>query len=384
MKKQIRTSLESPSPLPRLGNLAGHERVLGLLERAMKEDRLFPALLFHGPPGIGKHTAAWAVAAALNCMARQNGDACGDCRSCRKIASFSHPDVKILESGQAAALAGRPLQIPPVSAPTTNRPAARLLIGQVRRLIKEIACPPYEGRRRVILVSNLESDPTMGCANALLKVLEEPPSRTIFILISGRPDRLPETIRSRCQALPFMPLSMTATAALLEGRGLPPPEARLRAAMCGGCPGMALNMEDQGKLILRDQILEALARSVKGPAAALRAAEDLPVAREDLQDLLSTLALVARDLMIAPFSTSMERWINLDRKDFLTRLAALIPASRAAYLLERIAWCQQAAERNLTPALMIQTLLLQAGGHLPVSSLESVWLEEEPGEAARL
>ncbi len=367
---------ETAPPLTRLTDLVGNARPRRLLMQAVAQGRLRPALLFHGPPGVGKFTAARAVAAALNCGAPEGGDACAACVSCRKVAAWAHPDVKVLESEAEARRAGRPVFFAEPGG--GGRASTRLLVGQVRRLLRETDFRPFEGRRRVVLVRHLESDPSHGCANALLKALEEPPSGTVFILTSARPERLPATVRSRCLALAFLPASRDELAAFLRGRGLPDQEASLRASLSGGRPGAAMDLDAEGGLRLRDAGLQALAAAAGGePLAALAAADALTPAPDELAELLSCLALIARDLMIWADGPGGALLVNVDRRADLEALAGRIPQARAARLRESIAWCQQAAERNVNPALMLQVLMLEAGGHLAASPLSVPWLEGE-------
>ena len=100
------------APLIPLSAVIGNVRPRLLLARALGEGRLSPGLLLHGPAGIGKFTAARALAAVLNCTAPDGADACGACASCRKVNAWSHPDIKVLESEADAQQAGRPLFFP--------------------------------------------------------------------------------------------------------------------------------------------------------------------------------------------------------------------------------------------------------------------------------
>ncbi len=371
------------TPLLPLSAVIGNHRPRHLLARALGEGRLFPGLLLHGPAGIGKFTAARALAAVLNCTVPDGADACGTCASCRKVNAWSHPDIKVLESEADAQQAGRPLFFPdPQASSRSGKPSARLLIGQVRRLLHETQFRPFEGGRRVLIVRHLESDPTMGCANALLKSLEEPPPGTSFILTSARPDRLPETIRSRCQVLAFLPPSRDETSAFLTQRGIPAEEAALRTALSGGRPGVALALDAENGLVLRDGILSALATAAGGEALdALLAADALVPAAGEMPGLLALFALVASDLPLLPVDPAHKLVTNLDRMPELDDLARLITPGRAAVLVERITWSEQALERHVNPGLMLQTLLLEAGGHLPREPLTAPWLEPDGAPA---
>jgi DNA polymerase-3 subunit delta' len=161
-------------------------------------DALPPSLIFAGPAGVGKRLTAIAVAQALNCQRPSpqapshqpraaspeppapSIDACGACAACTRIARGVHPDVLVLEPGDNGSIR----------------------IDQVREVIDRAAYRPFEGRRRVVIID--PADALVAAAqNALLKILEEPPSSSIFILVAPRPDVLLPTVRSRCIRLWF-------------------------------------------------------------------------------------------------------------------------------------------------------------------------------------
>jgi DNA polymerase III subunit delta' len=160
-------------------DIIGHRRLLDLLARSIARQTLPPSLIFEGPTGAGKRATAIAVAQALNCM--QSGpDACGECAACGKITRGVHPDVLIVEPGDSGSIK----------------------IEQVRDIADRANYRPFEGRRRVIIID--EADALVTAAqNALLKTLEEPPSTSVFILATARPDMLLPTVRSRCIRLRF-------------------------------------------------------------------------------------------------------------------------------------------------------------------------------------
>src|SRR3954466_627265 len=178
-------------------DVVGHPRLVQLLSRSAAGGTLPPSLLFAGPAGIGKRLIAVAVAQALNCLTTRDAqipnpdaqipnpesripsfDACGTCAACTRIARRMHPDVLIVEPGDNGSIK----------------------IDQVRDIIDRAAYRPFEGRRRVVIVD--EADALVPAAqNALLKTLEEPPSSSVFILVSARPDALLPTVLSRCPQL---------------------------------------------------------------------------------------------------------------------------------------------------------------------------------------
>ena len=161
--------------------LTGEEKVVAQLRRAIERDRVPHAYLFSGPSGAPLYDAAISLAMALSCQVRR-GDACGECDACAKIAGAIHPDVVTLLREGAA-------QIVPIESVRTQ-------------VIARLGLPPHEGPVRVFIVEEATSL-APPAANALLKTLEEPPARTLFVLCTTAPEQLLPTIRSRCQRIRF-------------------------------------------------------------------------------------------------------------------------------------------------------------------------------------
>jgi DNA polymerase III delta' subunit len=169
----------------RLSEIRGQDRAIARLRAAIAADRVHHAYLFTGPANSGKRTTALALASALNCV-NAPGEGCDECDPCAKIAAGIHPDVVVLEREGAA-------QIVPIESIRAN-------------IIARVGLPPHEARVRVFVLeeaSVIALQP--AAANALLKTLEEPPARTMFVLGTVAPDQLLPTIRSRCQRITFAP-----------------------------------------------------------------------------------------------------------------------------------------------------------------------------------
>jgi DNA polymerase III subunit delta' len=170
-------------------DLRDQDRVVARLQRAIERDRVPHAYLFSGPPGAPMYETAIALACALVCL-RARGEGCapdepgrpGRCEACAKIAAGIHPDVVTLAREGAA-------QIVPIES-VRNQVIARM------------GMPPHEGAVRVFIVEEATSM-APPAANALLKTLEEPPARTLFVLCTTAPEQLLPTIRSRCQRVRF-------------------------------------------------------------------------------------------------------------------------------------------------------------------------------------
>ena len=174
-----------------LSDVADHRHLLALLSRSVMRGTLPPSLIFAGPEGVGKKLTAVATAQLLNCVSPAASravpgreplalDACGTCPACTRIARGVHSDVLIVEPGDTGSIR----------------------IEQVRDVIDRTAYRPFEGRWRVVIIDG--ADALVAAAqNALLKTLEEPPSSSMFILVTAHPDALLPTVQSRCQRLRF-------------------------------------------------------------------------------------------------------------------------------------------------------------------------------------
>ena len=196
--------------------LYGHDALRRRLAQAVQAHRLPQALLFEGPKGIGKQRLALWVSQTLLCQTRDAGEPCGRCRPCRLALTLSHPDqhwfvpleppkksadadkqVDLVEAGLAEELAGRREQ-PLYPAPSGM---ATHSLATVRLLLRRITLTPAMGQMKVFVVGDAERlTPQKGnpeAANALLKVLEEPPANAVIMLTAADADALPPTIVSR-------------------------------------------------------------------------------------------------------------------------------------------------------------------------------------------
>ena len=212
------------------------------------------AYLLAGPEGGGKSLAARAFAAAVLCA--EGG--CGGCRSCRLALEDKHPNEFVVEPE------GRDIHVETVKQEIWH-PAYRTA--------------PEPGRKVFVIREADRLNPS--AADALLKVLEEPPADAVFLLLSARPHELPETVLSRCHVVTFAPLSEAFVVQTLTGEGADPERAALAARLSGGNLGRArrLAMDPEG-LVFRDVARRALERSAAGPSGALEAAEAVLVAAE--------------------------------------------------------------------------------------------------------
>ena len=227
--------------------LLGQEAAEAAFLSAWRSGRVPHAWLLTGPRGIGKATLAFRVARYV--LAGGEGETLAvDAANptFRRVAAGSHGDLFVLEPGAIN--------------PETNKPSREIVIGQVRQLTGFLARTSAEGGWRVAIIDTAEAM-NRNAANALLKVLEEPPARCLIILTSNAPGRLLATIRSRCRRLPMTALDDATVARLLvRYRGLGAGEAADIARLAGGSIGRAVELADAGGLALQEDIFSLLSR----------------------------------------------------------------------------------------------------------------------------
>ncbi|MBF0558301.1 MAG: DNA polymerase III subunit delta' [Nitrospirae bacterium] len=198
-----------------LRDIAGQEKALRIMFGMLRRSRVPSAMLLSGDTGIGKRLAAVNYAKAVNCLGPADFDCCDACASCRKIDAGMHPDVSI-----------------------TFPEKDEIKIDAVRRLEESLYLTPLEGVKKIAIVDDADAM-NLNAANAFLKTLEEPPDDSLIILVSSNPDRLPDTIRSRCVAIRFYPLSREAFRKVVSG-SVAPERIEYVSRLSMGRPGLAL------------------------------------------------------------------------------------------------------------------------------------------------
>lgn len=347
------------------------------LRDALAAGRIGHAYLFGGPEGVGRSLAARALAASLNCA--EGG--CGECAVCAKVLRGAHADVHwIAAEGQ------------------------QILITQIkggpgeRGIITEAFRSPVEGRTKVFVIDDAERM-NAAAANALLKVLEEPPADVVFVLMTARPDDILETIASRCRRLDFAPLPESAVRQVLtDHHGIDASNAAW-AARVGGNLARALRLaHDEDARRRYDAHRDIALRLVRDglpevPRAADEVRADAEAATKPLVERqkaeLAALADQAGDTRTA---TALRKRMEARHKREIRRaetdalqaaledlasfyrdalIAQAVPgepsavtAPPAALLaaLERIEVARRSLERNAAPGLAIEALFAELTG----------------------
>jgi DNA polymerase III subunit delta' len=240
-------------------DVVGQQDAVAVLRRAVEQGPMTHAWLLTGPPGSGRSTAARAFAAALQC---EHGTGCGQCHECRTALGGSHPDVTLVATEHVF-----------------------LRVEDVRPLVTLAQQRPSLGRWRVLVVEDADRlNDTSG--NLLLKAVEEPPPRTVWLLCAPSPDDVLITIRSRCRHVGLRVPPVRNVAELLVRRhGVDPAVAAFAARAAGSHVGVARRLAlDEGARIRRREVLKLPSALSSVGTAVLAAAELVSVAADEAKD----------------------------------------------------------------------------------------------------
>jgi DNA polymerase-3 subunit delta' len=343
--------------------IAGNQRVKDILKRMLESGRLPGALLFAGEEGIGKKLFALEVARALNCRTLRGAEACGECAVCIRIAKINYPEREDAEEWTQIIWTDYP------DVGLVVAPKRVLRVEQMRQIEREANFRPFEGKARVFLID--EADKLNDAsANALLKVLEEPPRTSYLILITARPAMLLPTILSRCQMIRFAPLTPDEIEThLIKNKLADSKTARLRARAAGGSIGRALSGDlvtftSQRKAML--QVLRALAVS-QDRAQLLRSAEQLNEAqyKEEFEERLDVLETLVRDAWMLSLGVKPEQLVNEDLLSELEPISEQLDSGWAASWILQIEDLREQLIVNVNRKVTTDALFLTMAGEVP-------------------
>jgi DNA polymerase-3 subunit delta' len=340
--------------------LTGNARVKAALKRMLVTERLPGAMLFVGEEGIGKKRFALEVARALNCRTPKDREASGVCSSCTRIVKLNYPQREDADEWTQIIWTDHP------DVGLVVAPKRVLRVEQMRQIEKEANFRPFEGKARVFLID--EADKLNDAsANALLKVLEEPPRTSYLILITARPAMLLPTILSRCQMIRFSPLTPSEIETHLTTNKLADAKtARLRARAASGSIGRALSGDlvtftSQRKAMLK--VLNALVLS-QDRAQLLRAAEQLNEAqyKDEFEERLDVLETLIRDAWMLSLGVNSEQLVNEDLLSELREVAEKLDSSRAADWILQIEDLREQLIVNVNRKITTDALFLVMAG----------------------
>jgi DNA polymerase-3 subunit delta' len=324
-------------------DIVGQPQAVRYLLNSIRNRRLAHAYLFAGGEGVGKTSCAISLVQAFNCEGGVE-DGCGSCSACRKVMQFNSPDFTRIEPGGAARV---------------------IAISDIRRLRREIYLQPVEGKYKVFLLSCAERM-NEESGNALLKVLEEPPEKSLLILSTSHPHLLLPTILSRCQVVAFRKLAPEEVAEVLRKKmDVGDAQAGFAANLSEGSPGRAMTLLRDG-LDERERVMSWLGKNEANEVenilsmAEERTSKSGNSGAERRKKLIMFLDIVLswyRDLLMIAAGSS--RILNDDYAQELKRAACGLSIMKVHKALNLVLLSQRWIESNANPRLVLEVLFLE-------------------------
>lgn len=305
-------------------SIKGQENAITNLKNFIRTGKVPPAMIFYGPAGVGKAMAALSFAKALNCQELGvDFEPCDNCLSCRQIEAKTHPDIVFADFAYQATLLKK-----------EEDAQQNIKIETIRALTTASQQKTVAAKWKVFIIDKAEKL-GIGAANALLKFIEEPPQNTIWILISSKRETMLPTIKSRCQSIPFAPLSSQIIENILVDNYIESDLAHKAALYADGSTENAF---------LIASLLEDFAPLERDASFATQIALNLPrtlvQARQKVNIILDML-----------LQKSHQNWLEENTEKGKKELAALM-ASLGFY--------KRALKQNVAPQMVAEAALVKA------------------------
>jgi DNA polymerase-3 subunit delta' len=293
-------------------------------------------------------TLALELAKSLNCEAAD--PPCGECASCLKIDNIKHADVRTVGVNLNEGLA-------------ESRPRVEIGIDRIREIQHAASLPPFEGRYKVFIIDGVELL-SNEAANCLLKTLEEPADKLVFILLTVDDGLLPATVVSRCQRLELSPLTTAELeTALINKWSIEPQRAKLLARLCHGCLGWAISASiDDGLLQERRERIDRLLGTITGDyeqrfAYATELAGQFSQNRGLVLEVLDLWLDWWRDLLLARAGLN-EAITNVDLSTMIADRAKSYSLAQIKNFINNIQAAEEQLRLNANPRLVLEVLML--------------------------
>ncbi len=328
----------------------GQSKTVGLLQKALKEGSLSHAYLLVGPPQVGKMTLALDLAMALNCRAEKEKRPCGNCVSCQKINSGKHADVQVVGLNSDIDT-------------DDSRERTEISIEQIKEMLHSAALPPFEGEYRVYII-NEAGFLSMEAANRLLKTLEEPIGKVVFILLTANARLIPATVISRCQRLNLSRMKTTEVeTVLIDKLKIEPEQARLYSRLSCGCLGWAVEATRNPNLLQeRNEKFEKMLAMVRGDYSerfgiANQLAMQFQKKRETVYETLDTWASWWRDILLVKTGCNNDI-VSIDYLPSLGGVAGSFSLAQIKTAIQSIVEAGEQLKLNANSRLVMEALML--------------------------
>ncbi len=363
-------------------DVIGQEALKEKLRREVNEGHIPHAQLFCGPSGVGKLALALAYARYLCCTNRSDGEACGHCQSCKQWDQLMHPDVHFMfpivssEKKKKTICADYLTEWREL---LTNSPyfsysqwleaidaenSQALIYGKESdEITKTLSLKPVQGDFKITIIW-LPEKMNDTCANKMLKLLEEPPERTIFLLCSEEPERMLPTILSRAQRINLPRLTEIEIAKALQNKyGIEPRDSENLAHLANGSFVKALDQihlnEDNDRYLELFISLMRLAYARRIREMKAWSEEVASLGREKQKELLTYCQRMIRESFMANFHQKQMSYMNLEEQNFTSRFAPFVNEGNAMGIMQELSEAQIHIEQNVNAKMVFFDLALK-------------------------
>ena len=363
-------------------DVIGQEALKEKLRREVNEGHIPHAQLFCGPSGVGKLALALAYARYLCCTNRSDGEACGHCQSCKQWDQLMHPDVHFMfpivssEKKKKTICADyltewRELLINSpyfsysqwLEAIDAENSQALIYGKESDEITKTLSLKPVQGDFKITIIW-LPEKMNDTCANKMLKLLEEPPERTIFLLCSEEPERMLSTILSRAQRINLPRLTEIEIAEALQNKyGIEPRDSENLAHLANGSFVKALDQihlnEDNDRYLELFISLMRLAYARRIREMKAWSEEVASLGREKQKELLTYCQRMIRESFMANFHQKQMSYMNLEEQNFTSRFAPFVNEGNAIGIMQELSEAQIHIEQNVNAKMVFFDLALK-------------------------
>ncbi len=359
--------------------IIGQQSVKERLVRSVKEARVSHAQLFLGPQGSGSLALAVAYAQYVSCINKQENDSCGTCSSCIKYNKLIHPDLHFVypvalskdirvSTDVAAIWRESFLDNPYITLfnwfEQLSAENKQAVIGtdESSEILRKLSLTTYEAEYKIMIIWQADKM-NPAAANKLLKILEEPPEKTLFLLVCENEDQLLRTIVSRTQLIKIQKITdAELTNALVEQKGISVEDAEKIAVLADGNFAEALWLISENESASQNlaHFQKLMRASLKFDAKAVMSWIDEVTAsgtgRERQKNFLNYALHIIRESIILNYGDAMLVKLGADEQDFVKKFAPFIHANNVERFTEELNKAYYHMERNANPKILFMDL----------------------------
>ncbi len=323
--------------------VVGHKKIVSYLQTVIENDQVNHAYLFYGKNSLGKSLVAKYFIQSIFCLSDKSKP-CGTCSHCNQLKRGVHPDVIYLKR---------------------EDDKKNISIEQVRRVRDKLQHGSFLDSYKVVVIEDAESL-SLSASNAMLKILEEPVGKTVYVFLCENLNTIPETVISRVMSVEFLAVNKKEIAEYLVTLGKSKEEAYELSCMSLGLPGLAINLSTSKKALAsesqgRQEILNGIFGDINDRFAVvegLAGQDKSEKARLKSIDFLYNLSIIVRDVMLLK-NMCFDRVVNTPMRDNLLEKASQYDNLKLVSILEKIKKTEEYIKRNVNLRLALENLMLE-------------------------